>query len=119
MMSKSPHTKSAPSGSFSRRPASIPTETESPINRLVRLPTDKLSSTSPRRKQHPSEQAEVDQPDAKEEKWKAQPQTAALPGGSGAAQPLSEGFVRAPDNAPLQSPELDASEDREGQADCC
>ena len=69
--------------------------------------------------ENPSEPAEVDQPDAQEQKREPQPQTATLPGGSGAAQPLSEGFVRAPDHAPTKSPELDASEDREGQADRC
>ena len=90
---------------------------ESPISRLVCLQTDKLSLTLPRRKQHPSQPAEVDQPDAKEEKWKAQPQTAALPGGSGAAQPLSEWLVSPAHDALFQSPELDAAQDREGQAD--
>ena len=56
---------------------------------------------------------------AKYKSGKSQPQTAALPGGSCAAEPLNDRFASTAHDAPSQSPELDAAEDREGQADRC
>ena len=69
--------------------------------------------------QHPSQPAKVDQPDGQEHEWEPQPQTAALPGGSSATEPLYHRFVRSAHDAPLQSPELDAAQDRERQAHHC
>src|SRR5271166_5287436 len=41
------------------------------------------------RVEHPSQPPEVDQPDGQEQEREPQPQTAAVPGGSGAAEPLN------------------------------
>jgi hypothetical protein len=67
--------------------------------------------------QHPYQPAQFTEPDCKEEKWEPEPQTAAFPGGSGAAKLLSERFVCTTHDAFLQAPELEASHGREHQAD--
>ena len=69
------------------------------------------------REKHPSQPAEIEQPDSQEQKWESQPQTAALPGWSSAAQPLRKWFVSTAHDAPFQSPQFDAAEERERQAD--
>ena len=41
------------------------------------------------------------------------------PGGSGAAEPLNHGLSGATYDSPIQSPELEGAEDREGHANRC
>lgn len=71
------------------------------------------------RERHPSEPAEVKQPKAQQQERESQSQTSALPGGARAAEPLNHQFVGTADDAPVQSPELDAAKKRECQTDRC
>jgi hypothetical protein len=67
----------------------------------------------------PPEPSELSEPDAQEHEGEHQPQTAALPCGSGATEAVSERFVGAAHDALFQAPEFEAAKDRKRQADGC
>jgi hypothetical protein len=60
--------------------------------------------------------AVVEKSNCQEQKWEAQPQTAALPGGSSPTETLNRRFVGTAEDPPVQSPELDTAEERERQS---
>jgi hypothetical protein len=65
--------------------------------------------------EHPSQPPKVENSNRQEQKRKAEPQTATLPGRSCPAEALNCRFVSTAQDAPFQSPELDAAEERERQ----
>jgi hypothetical protein len=65
--------------------------------------------------EQPSQPTKVEKSNCQEQQREAQPQSAALPGRSCPAEPLNCWLVGTADNGPVQSPELDAAEERERQ----
>jgi hypothetical protein len=59
-----------------------------PRRPFVRLPTGYLSQTLSTPEEHPAQAAEVEETYKQEQERETQPQTAAIPGGSGAAETL-------------------------------
>ena len=65
----------------------------------------------------PRQPAERRQPNGKKQERHAQPQTAALPRGSGAAQLHGQRLVRAAHDSLFQAVELETGKERERRAD--